>query len=222
VFETLCKCLDSQKVKKADLVQLRGQKRAMTVCASKNGILEEPRIVSLSGVSARTLVDSKSWGFSSTNKLDPETLDLTLDNAFRLAKTASRFKKQEISIRGFKALTADVSTKEKKPLCDVSTEEIAKIPTEACSGAVDAGKRVAEAKATYISIDDDKYFASSEGVQVHQRITRVMLFVDIIAKRGSMICPASENIGHSGGLELFDRISRILLERRLQRRRLDC
>jgi TldD protein len=34
-----------------------------------------------------------------------------------------------------------------------------------------------------------------------------MLFVDVIAKSGSVICPASENLGHSGGLEIFNKTS---------------
>jgi TldD protein len=32
-----------------------------------------------------------------------------------------------------------------------------------------------------------------------------MLFTDVIAKSGSMICPSSANLGHAGGLELFDK-----------------
>jgi TldD protein len=34
-----------------------------------------------------------------------------------------------------------------------------------------------------------------------------MLFVDVIAKSGSLLCPASENLGHAGGVEIFDKTS---------------
>jgi TldD protein len=82
-----------------------------------------------------------------------------------------------------------------------------KIPLEACKGAADVSGKVADVKATYISIDDKKYFMSSEGSRIQQGITRVMLFVDVIAKHNGVICPASENMGHTGGLELFDAMS---------------
>jgi TldD protein len=34
-----------------------------------------------------------------------------------------------------------------------------------------------------------------------------MLFVDVIAKTNNLLCPSSENLGHSGGLELFEKTS---------------
>lgn len=61
--------------------------------------------------------------------------------------------------------------------------------------------------ATYISIEDKKTFLSSEGSQIEQDTTRVLLYVDVLAKKGDVICPASENLGHTGGLELFDAVS---------------
>jgi len=177
----------------------------MTTCTVKNGIVEEFSSVNLSGVGIRALVDGKSWGFSSTNILTPQNTEHTLANAVKLAKAASNVRKPKTKLEGLKAVTADFELHAKKPLRDFPAEEVAKIPLQADKGAREVGSFVADVKATYIGIEDEKYFLSSEGSCIHQATSRAMLFVDVIAKSGDLICPASENVGHSGGLELFDK-----------------
>lgn len=207
IFETLEKCLQTKIVSQADLAHLRGQKRTMTTCTVKNGVVENFSNISLNGVGARVLVDRKSWGFSSTNMLDFESVEHTLKNALKLAKASSEMKKQKIPLKPVKQVLADVSTPVKKPLQDLSAEDIVEFPSDAYKGAKEAGPQVKDIEATYISVEDDKYFISSESSRIHQRTTRVLLFVNIIAKSNGLICPATENLGQSSGLELFDKTS---------------
>ncbi len=190
-----------------DLVHLRGQRRVMTTCTVKNGVLEDFSNISLNGVCVRVFVDGKSWGFSSTNMLDFKSLEQTLDNALKLAKASSEVKQQKILLEPVKEAIADVSLPTKKPPRNFSVEDIMEIPLDAYKGAKEAGPQVADVKATYISIEDDKYFLSSEGSRIHQNTTRVLLFVNVIAKSNSLLCPSSANLGHTGGLELFDKTS---------------
>lgn len=207
IFESLEKCLQTSIVNQTDLVQLRGQKRAITTCTVKNGVVEEFSNISISGVGVRVFVDGKSWGFSSTNMFDIENMKKALKNALKLAKTSAKLKKKKITLAPVKGVAADVAAPVKKPIHSLSMDELVNIPLEAYKGAKEAGPQVAEVKATYISIENDKYFVSLEGARIHQNITRVLLFVDVIARANGTLCPASENIGHTGGLELFDRFS---------------
>lgn len=207
MFESLEKCLQTKNVSKADLVQLRGQERVMTTCTVKNGVVEDFSNIYLSGVGARVFVDGKSWGFSSTNMLDFESIEQALENALKLAKASSELKRQKTMFEPAGEVIVDVSVSVKKPLRNFSVEDIADIPLDTCKGAEEAGSQVADVKATYISIEDNKYFLSSEGSRIHQGITRVLLFVDVLAKSNSLFCYASENLGHTGGLELFDKTS---------------
>lgn len=207
MFESLEKCLQTESVSKADLVQLRGQKRVMTTCTVKNGVVEDFSNIFLSGVGVRVLVDDKSWGFSSTNMLDFESVEQALGNALKLAKASSEFKRQKMMLEPAREVTADVSIPVKKPVRSFSSEDIVEISLDAYKGAREAGPQVADVKATYISIEDDKYFLTSEGSRIQQNITRVLLFVDVIAKSNGLFCPASGNLGHTGGLELFDKTS---------------
>ncbi|NWG10901.1 TldD/PmbA family protein [Candidatus Bathyarchaeota archaeon] len=197
--------MQSNIVNQATLVQLRGQKRVLTTCTVKNGIVEEFSNIKLGGVGIRTSADGKSWGFSSTNKLDYEDVEKTLQDSLKLAKASSKLKKHRIKLDRVKDVTANVTTPAKLPLRNLPIEDAAKIPLEAYKGAKEVGTHVADVKATYIGIEDDKYFVSSEGSHIRQNNTRVLLFVDVIAKSNSLVCPASENLGHSGGLELFDK-----------------
>ena len=207
IFESLEKCLQTKVVSQADLVHLRGQKRVMTTCTVRNGVVEDFSNISLSGVGARVFVDGKSWGFSSTNMLNFESVEQTLENAFKLAKASSELKMQKITLEPVKEVTVDVSVPVRKSLQDFSVEDIVEFPLDAYKGAKEAGPQVADVKATYISIEDDKYFLSSEGSRIHQNATRVLLFVNIIAKSNGLLCPAQESLGHAGGLELFDKTS---------------
>ena len=207
IFEILEKCLQTKTVSQANLVQLRGQKRVMTTCTVKNGVVEEFSNISLNGGGVRVFVDGKSWGFSSTNVPDFERLEQTLEDALKLAKASSKLKKQKIMLEPVEEVTADVSVPVKRHPRNSSAKDIVEIPLAAYKGAKEAGPRVVDVKATYISIEDDKYFLSSEGSRIRQNATRVLLFVNVIAKSNGLLCPAQENLGHTGGLELFDKTS---------------
>ncbi len=215
MFDTLEKCLQSNRADEADLIQFRGQGRTITTCAVKNGVVDQFSISSLCGVGVRVLIDKKSWGFSSTNISDVEHVSEALENALTLAKAASRLKKERMELESVREEAVTVSAPVKRSLQSISAEDIVSIPLEACKGAMEAGQQVADVRATYISVEDQKYFLSSEGVRINQNQTRVMLFVDVIAKSNDTICPASENLGHTGGLELFDKTTPHALGKRV-------
>jgi TldD protein len=200
-------CLESKIVDQADLVQIRGQSRRLVTCKVKNSVIDDFSNISLKGGSARAFVDNRSWGFCSTNFLDPENVEETLKHAIKLAKASSKFKQKKIILEPIKIVERDEKTSIGKPLHDFSMEEISEIPLEAYRGAKDGGVNVADVKTTFIAIEDDKLFLSSEGSNIKQKSLRVMLFVAVLAKRNALICPASESLGHTGGMEIFDKTS---------------
>lgn len=187
----------------ANLVQLRGQIRKMIICIMKNGEITDFSKVILNGISSRVLVDNKSWGFSSTNQQRKENVISILEDSINLARAASTTKTQKINLQSCKSMEVDIATPMKKNIDNVSTEEIVNVVKEANKGLMDAGDRVKSSEITYISITDNKHFLSSEEVKIKQHYSRVMLYVNAIARENGTICPASENYGHAGGFELF-------------------
>ena len=205
VFELLEKCLNSSPLE-VNLAQLRGQKRKVTICSVKNGDVEEFSRITLNGVGFRMFVDG-SWGFSSTNMLHKESLKRAFKDAIKLAKAASKMKETPVQLSPVKAFEANVSAPVKKPLKNLSSEGIMKIASDAYEGAKEVGASVADVTSTYIGLEDEKYFLSSEGTRISQNTTRVLLITTVIAKGNGSIVPSSENLGHTGGLELFDNVS---------------
>ncbi len=203
MFEILEKCLQLKMVDQADVVHLRGQQRLITLCTVKNGVIEDFSNILLSGSSCRVLVNG-AWGFSSTNILDTESVQQSLINAIKLAQASETLKKQQITLESVKEVEKDTSVPIKKSFRDLSSEEILQIPLEAYKGAKEAGANISDITASYISVEDNKFFLSSEGSRISEKIPRVQLFVDVIAKNNSTTCPASEMVGYSGGLEIFD------------------
>lgn len=207
MFESLQKGIQTGIADKANLIQLRGQKRKMITCTVKNGVVENFSNIRLSGVGVRVYVDENSWGFSSTNALDSKSVEKTLVNAYRLGKASSMLKNRRTPLELGEKVEAEISSKLKKSPDDLPLQDILEIPSSAFKGAKEADPRVADVKATYISIQDDKYFLCSEGSRIHQETTRIMLYVNVLAKRSGLLCPASENLGHTGGLEIFDKVT---------------
>jgi TldD protein len=207
LFEIIEKGLKCKDGSKADLVQIRGQTRTMTLCTVRNCTVEAFSHIVLSGVSARVLMEGKSWGFSSTNNVKDYSVKDTVESALKLASASSGSKHQKITLEPVKAEEAKVSALCKKPIDNASLEEIEQIPVEANRGASETGSKIADVKASFLSIQDKKWFMSSEGSRIFQESTRVQLFVDVVAKEDGTFCPAGESLGHTGGLELFDKSS---------------
>jgi len=207
MFEILEKCLNAVRLARGDLAQLRGQARNIVICSAKNGIVQEFSSTSLKGVGIRVLADAKAWGFSSTNLLGTSSVSNAYREALKLARAASGTKQRLIPFSEVRVEKADFKSPVKKRPREFSSEELRKIASEACEGAQEAGPNVVDATCTYVSLEDDKYFLSSEGSRIHQQGTRVLLYVTVIAKDGGLIVPATETLDHTGGLEIFDETS---------------
>ena len=95
MFDLLEGCLYSPFADKASLVQLRGQKRMMTVCTIKNGLIDDYSTISLGGVGARALIEGKSWGFSSTSVLEQPAVNQTLTDAIKLSQASEKLTTQK-------------------------------------------------------------------------------------------------------------------------------
>jgi TldD protein len=205
LFELVEKSLQSKAAAKANLVQMRYQERTINLCIVQNGAVENFSRMTLKGASARVLVKNKSWGFSSTNQLEKERVEESLKTAIKLASVSAETKHSKIALTPTPVEKAEITAPAKRPLEKAGLEEIKDIPTEACAGATGAGEQIANAKASFLSIQDRKWFAGSEGSRILQNSTRLLLIVEAVAKKGGLLCPASENLGHTGGLELFDK-----------------
>lgn len=188
------------------LLQIRGQRRQVTACTVKNSVVQQFSTLSVQGVGVRARVDNGCWGFSSVNTCEASQVEQAARQAVALGKAASRVSQDRVEIQTQKAVTDTVSSPVKVSPSGLA-EEIVDIPMRACTSALGAGPEIKDCKATYISMEDQKYFVSSEGSQISEHITRIMLFVNVVARRNDVVCPCSDNVGFTGGWEVFDETS---------------
>ncbi|MBU7044311.1 MAG: TldD/PmbA family protein [Theionarchaea archaeon] len=206
MLDILESCFETSIAHTVDLIHIRKQKRKITTCIVKNGIAEFFSTALIQGIGIRALLGG-SWGFSSTSLMDKEHILHTLHDACALATTQDTPSSRDIHLDAMPAVEDTRSSPVKISPSTLTEEDIIRIPMEACNGAKESGPALKEITATFICIEDKKKFLSSEGSRITQDCTRVMLYVDALAKKNDLICPASENLGHTGGLELFNDIT---------------
>jgi TldD protein len=204
LFDVIEKSLESGFVASPSLVTVRGQIRRITICTVETDKVKDFSHTTIKGIGTRVLAKNRSWGFSSTNRVQKRNIEESINLALKLALASAKSKRRRIVLAPIATENAKVFAPTKKPFEKASLEEIRNIPLEACHGASDEGRKIAKAKASFLCIQDQKWFASSEGSRIFQESTRLLLFVDVIGKEGHILCPASESLGHTGGLELFD------------------
>lgn len=205
MLDILERCIDTCS-RPEHLLQIRGQKRKVIACAVKNNVVQQFSTLTAQGVGARSCVENGCWGFSSSNTCEARQVERVAREAADLSRAISQVSQGSADIQPQNAVVDTLYAPVKVSPCD-SAEEIVDIPLRACRSALSAGPEIKDCRVTYISMEDHRYFASSEGSRISQHITKVMLFVNVVARRNGVVCPASDNVGHAGGWEIFDRTS---------------
>ncbi len=116
MFEIIEKGLKFKDASKADLVQIRGQRRTITLCTFLNGTVEAFSHITFGGISARTLVEGKSWGFSSTSNAKKDDVEGAVTNAVKLAKASAKSKSKKIALEPVKAESVKISAPCQRPV----------------------------------------------------------------------------------------------------------
>ncbi|MBU7023673.1 MAG: TldD/PmbA family protein [Theionarchaea archaeon] len=205
MLDILERCIDTCS-RPESLLQMRGQIRHVTACTVTNSVIQQFSTLSTQGVGVRARVDHGCWGFSSVNTVEASQVDNAAREAAALSKAASQGSQDHVEFEPQKAVTDAVSAPVKVSPSG-SAEEIVDIPMRACRSALEAGSEIKDCKVTYISMENHTYFASSEGSRIIQHTTRIMLFVNVVARRNATVCPCSDSVGHTGGWEIFDKTS---------------
>jgi TldD protein len=161
MFDKLQKVLGFANV---PYVELRFHERVWNRIKINTGELEEANSTAYSGVGIRVLFEG-TWGFSSTNKLDDGTLKRTLEEAQRMAKVASKNKKNKVQgLAKGKPAVGTFKTKIRDPLEDHSIEEKVKMVRD-----VEKNMReqpsIKSATCLYREILDHKYILTSDGAR---------------------------------------------------------
>ena len=187
----------------AKYAEARYHKKTGFEVISRNGVvLGAGKIVS-EGIGVRVLVDG-ALGFSSTNKLDKESIRNIVERAFIQAKAHSKLMKKPIEFADVRVGRATYGVVEKKPFDRVSIDEKLKLHEEfwkAASGSVKEAK-AAVFFAEYIESIEEKIVANSDGAFIKSRVPRIRIEYNLVVdhpQKGTL--QRFEEYGASGGIE---------------------
>ncbi len=158
------------------------------------------------GLGVRVLVDG-TLGFSSTNRLDKESIEKTVTSAYRKARLHSQLMRKQIEFSDENFSEAKYGVSAKKPFDAMSIEDKINLHTELWGSVT---KAVKEAKIpvlyTYmIETVEEKIVANSDGAYITSRVPRIRLGYNLVVshpQRG--VIQRTFYYGASGGLEWLD------------------
>ena len=171
-----------------------------------NGKPEPVQLAKAKGIAVRVLVDG-ALGFASTNDLSRESLDETVEIAYRTAKASKRLVTNPIRLSKEKTEQANWETKARKPLLDVTIEEKLAVLEEIEKNLSPSVVKVDLPSRTLVLMDDitDRYFADTEGSKIHGVASRIgLLFVFTASEPGKGIIQRIGQKGETGGWERLE------------------
>jgi TldD protein len=146
---------------------------------ARNRVVEDLSQTEDAGLGVRALVES-SWGFQATPTLSGPAARTAGAAATAVAKASARVPGAPLRLSPAPTVVESwSSTWVEHPLDDVDLADKADLLVRATGAANDAG--VAQAQASYQAWDTEKWFASSEGSRVDQRIVECGAVVDATA-----------------------------------------
>ncbi|AEC52787.1 hypothetical protein PNA2_1872 [Pyrococcus sp. NA2] len=189
----------------ANYAEARFEEKSGTSITLKNGIPEGLAILSDKGIGVRVLVNG-GMGFASTNVLTRDSIAKTVERAVKLAKSASKLRKEPIKFSEEDFHQVYYEVKMKKDFRDISPEDklelLKKIEEEVNSTGVNVPVR-------FLSYSDQvwhRIFMNSEGALVESVIPRVSVVYNLVVfENGQMEQAPFVQRAFSGGLELIEK-----------------
>ncbi|MFA4662240.1 TldD/PmbA family protein [Pyrococcus kukulkanii] len=189
----------------AEYAEARFEEKQGTSIAMKNGVPEGLSLLSDRGIGIRVLVNG-GMGFASTNVLTKESVAEAVERAVKLAKSASKLRKEPIKFSEEHFHQVKYEVKMKKDFRDVPPEEklelLKKIEEEVMGTGIKVPMR-------YLAYSDQlwkKVFVNSEGAYVKSKIPRVSVMYNLVVfENGQMEQAPFIERAFSGGLELIEK-----------------
>jgi len=158
-----------------------------------------------SGIAFRAVVDG-GLGFSSTSKLDMDSLKSAAKRAVAAARAASRLVKRKVEMGPGLLGTARYSVIERKPLSSIPDVDRSDTAAEIASSAEPPKGVEASVSLFYMDQVEHKILVSSDGALVESVIPRVYIFYNLNVKYNGERRTRFFELGGSGGFEIVENI----------------
>ncbi len=170
----------------------------------RNGRFDSVSNQTTGGIAIRALIDN-AWGFTTIVKTDKESILQAAEKAVRMARTGSKYTKQERSIsdswvfegKGATTIDIDPRTVDK----EVKFEKVVK--TE--KAAREYSDSIAESSSTYQESHGNEIIINSKGTKVENETHVIRLMKNVIGREGTKMQSVFDSAGGAGGWELIEK-----------------
>lgn len=186
-------------------VELRYHKKRTRSLAVENGRVDQARIAEHTGVGVRVLEDG-TWGFASTDRLEPARIGLAVEAARRAARSSAGVKRERVAplpatelargafeAPGYRELEA-------RPL-EESLDLVLRLETETRG----ASERIQSASCGYSEVFEEKGIVTTDGAKAWTRLVRPEFYVGAVATRDGEIQRGREAVGATGAWDCLFR-----------------
>jgi TldD protein len=183
------------------------ERKALQITVRK-GEIESAAFRKNSGVGVRVLA-SGTWGFSSTDRLNRQSLERAVEDATLSAKCSSAGRKEKVqALAECDLAVGDFRTGNAAEVASHATEEKTAITVETERRTRDASSNIRSATCRYSEIVDEKWIVSSDGADAHIEDTKLEFMVSAVAGEGDDMQVGFRGVGVTGGWsDLFHRKS---------------
>ncbi len=189
----------------AKYAEARAQKLYKTMLTLKEGRVEAAKQGVESGVALRVLLNG-AWGFASVGSLNPSILETAIEDACKMAKTASLRLKSPIKLAETKTVSDRVESKPSKNPSDIQIEDKINTASTINKTTLEFDNRIKSCTIDYMDLTGTNYFLNSEGTSIEQDKLYVWARITSSAQSEETFTFSREEIGSTAGYELFDQI----------------
>ena len=181
-----------------DHVELRYHAKRGRSVAVEKGRVDQAKISEHTGVGVRVLTDG-TWGFASTDRLEPTSVRRAIDDARRAARSSASARKVRIpdlpktdlavgrfECEGYDELLA-------RPL-----EETLDLVVGLEAKARGSSSSIRSASCGYVEVFEEKGIVTSDGAKAWTRLVRPEFRVSAVAEKAGEIQRSSESVGVTG------------------------
>ena len=201
----------------AEYSEARAQSLFKTMLTLKEGRVEAVKQGIENGVALRVLANG-AWGFASVGSLNPDTLDIAVSEACKMAKASSSRLLVPIELAKAQVVEDCVQHVSKRNPEEVSMEEKIKNAAAINGNTLSFDERVKSCTVDYLDLTGKSFFANSEGTFIEQDKLYVWSRVTASAMQNGVFTFSREEIGSTSGYEVFDTETPEIVGKRLAKR----
>lgn len=200
--KTFASVLGKIEQRGASYAEIRAQRNTNTILAVRDGEVEAVTLANETGAGVRVLAKG-AWGFSTTNSLNGDNLEKSLESALKMAVAAGKSVREPVELADVKAVEDKVSVSVKKDPREIEVAQKIKNLLTIDEKCFSFDKRIKSVTAKYADLTTEQTLATSEGTFIEQEKMFVWNYCWVTGKSGGIMASARDEIG-AHGYELYD------------------